>query len=76
MIATEIIIAKNGMRMVRTYSDAGYRVKQDQTGIVYDEAIDNESSGYTYTETEERAEGEELEAQEALDLIFGGTDNG
>ena len=72
MIATEIIIAKNGARMVRTYSDAGYRVKQDQTNIVYDEAIDNENSVYTYTETEERAESEKLEAQEALDLIFGG----
>ena len=72
MIATETFIAKNGVRMVRTYSDTGYRVKQDQTNIVYDEAIDNENSGYTYTETEERAESEELEAQEALDLIFGG----
>lgn len=72
MIATETFIAKNGVRMVRTYSDTGYRVKQDQTNIVYDEAVDNENSGYTYTETEERAEGEELEAQEAIDLIFGG----
>lgn len=76
MIVTETIIAKNGARMVRTYSDAGYRVKQGQTNIIYDEAIDNENSGYTYTETEERAESEELEAQEALDLIFGGNDNG
>lgn len=70
MIATEIIIAKNGVRMVRTYSDAGYRVKQDQTNIVYDEAIDNENSGYIYTETEESAE--VMEPQEGLDTIFGG----
>lgn len=70
MIATEIIIAKNGARMVRTYSDAGYRVKQDQTNIVYDEAIDNENSGYIYTETEESAE--VMEPQEALDMAFGG----
>lgn len=70
MIATEIIIIKNGVRMVRTYSDAGYRVKQDQTNIVYDEAIDNENSGYIYTETEESAE--VMEPQEALDMAFGG----
>lgn len=72
MIATELIIAKNGARMIRTYSTDGLRLRQDQTGIIYDEAIDIENSGYTYTETEERAGGEELEPQEALDLIFGG----
>lgn len=72
MIATELITAKNGARMIRTYSTDGLRLRQDQTGVIYDEAIDIENSGYTYTETEERAEGEELEPQEALDLIFGG----
>lgn len=72
MIATELIIARNGARMIRTYSTDGLRLRQDQTGVTYDEAIDIENSGYTYTETEERAEGEELEPQEALDIIFGG----
>lgn len=70
MIATEIIIAKNGARMVRTYSDTGYRVKQDQTNIVYDEAIDVENSGYTYTETAESTE--VMEPREGLDMVFGG----
>jgi hypothetical protein len=37
---------------IRTYSDAGYTVKQDQTGREYASAIDLENSGYTYTETE------------------------
>lgn len=37
---------------IRTYSDAGYTVKQDQTGREYAQAIDLEDSGYSYTETE------------------------
>ena len=72
MIIAETIIAKNGARMIRTYSDKGFRLRQVQTGIIYDEAIDVENSGYTYIETEDRADGEELEPQEALDIIFGG----
>ena len=39
--------------LVRTYSDEGYKIRQDGTGIVYDEAIDPENSGRTYTETDE-----------------------
>lgn len=49
MIRTEIY--KEGL--IRTYSDAGYKIRQDGTGIVYDEAIDPEDSGRTYTETDE-----------------------
>ena len=37
---------------IRTYSDAGYTVKQDQTGLEYASAIDLETAGFTYTETE------------------------
>lgn len=29
-----------------------FKVRQDQTGILYDEAIDVENKGYTYTETD------------------------
>lgn len=72
MIVTETIIAKNGARMVRTYSNEGLRLRQVQTGVIYDEAIDIENSGYTYIETEDKADGEDLEPQEALDIIFGG----
>lgn len=37
---------------IRTYSDAGYTVRQDQTGREYAQAIDLETAGYSYTETE------------------------
>lgn len=71
MIRTEFYETRSdGVNLYRTYSDTHKRIKQDQTGAVYDEAIDVENSGHTYTETTESAE--VLEPQEALDLIFGG----
>ena len=51
MIKTEIIDI-NGKEFVRTYSDAGYQIRQDNTGAVYDEAIDPSGSGRTYAETD------------------------
>ena len=45
---------KDGVKLYRTYSDEEYRIKQIETGIIYDEAIDIEGINYTYTETEEK----------------------
>ena len=36
-----------------------FKIRQDQTGILYDEAIDVENKGYTYTETDIPTETEE-----------------
>jgi len=36
---------------VYTYSDTGMKILQVETGIVYDDALDVPTSGYTYTET-------------------------
>ena len=47
MIQTQMI----GDR-IRTYSDAGMQIRQDQTGILYYDAVDVPSMGYTYTETD------------------------
>ena len=53
MINTELFrTRKDGVKLLRTYSDAGVKIKQDQTGIIYDDAIDVEGSPYTYTETD------------------------
>lgn len=70
MIQTETF-EKNGRTLVRTRSDAGYRIRQDGTGAVYDEAVDPADSGRTYTETTERTPDVELDAQQALDIITG-----
>lgn len=52
MITTELYeIRSDGVKLYRTYSDAGFCIKQN-TGAVYAEAIDVENSGNTYTETD------------------------
>lgn len=61
----------DGVNLYCTYSDAHKRIRQEETGAVYDEAIDVESATYTYTETTDDVE--VMEAQDALDFIFGGT---
>lgn len=68
MIVTEFYKTReDGVRLVRTYSDAGMLIERD--GVVYEEAIDPEDSGRVYTETEVDME---LSAEEALDIILGG----
>lgn len=47
---------KDGVRLFKTYSDEGFRILQQQTGIVYDEAIDVENAPYTYSETGDKIE--------------------
>ncbi len=39
------------VNLYRIYSDEGKQVLQNETGIVYDEAIDVENAPYTYSET-------------------------
>lgn len=53
MIIKELYMTrKDGVRLFRTYSDKDVKVKQSETGAVYDEAVDVETSKYTYTETD------------------------
>ena len=64
MIRTETI----GDR-VRTYSDAGLKLRQLETGILYDDAIDVEGL-HTYTETDMPIE-DDLTDSEVLSIIMG-----
>lgn len=43
---------KDGVSLYRTYSDAGYLIRQTQTGAEYAEAVDVADAPYTYEETE------------------------
>lgn len=60
MLKTETITI-NGKTFTRTWSDAGYMVERD--GALYEEAIDPEELGRTYTETDQPIE--DTEATEA-----------
>ena len=52
MLLKEFFIERNdGVKLYRTYSNIGYKIRQIETGIEYDEAIDVENSIYSYEET-------------------------
>ena len=55
---------------IYTYSDAGMKILQVETSIVYEDALDVPESGYTYTETDIPIE-DELSDSEALNIIMG-----
>lgn len=62
MIHTEYYMTRqDGIVLVRTYSDIGMKIQQNGTGIIYDEAIDPENMGRTYTETDILIERDEVE---------------
>ena len=53
MIVKEFFITReDGVNLYKTYSDAGFYIKQVETGIEYSEAIDVENAPYTYEETD------------------------
>lgn len=68
MIRTEIVNDR-----IRHYSDAGHMIRQVETGVLYEDAVDVMPCPYTYEETEELIPDTEIDAQEALDILMGGT---
>ena len=57
MVIKEFFMTRSdGVNLYRSYSDDGHRIIQNETGIVYDEAIDVETAPYTYTESDELIE--------------------
>lgn len=72
MIVKDFFMTRDdGVNLYRTYSDSGFYIRQEQTDILYGEAVDVENSPYTYVETDIPVEGEELTDSEALDIIMG-----
>ena len=58
MIRTELYMTReDGVRLIRTYSDIGNYIINEQ-GVMYDEAVDIETSTHTYTETDIKIERE------------------
>lgn len=71
MIVTEDYKTRaDGVKLIRTYSDEGRYIIQNETGITYSEAIDVDPVRYTYSESDEMLP--ELTAEEAMELILGG----
>ena len=40
----------DGTKLYRTYSDAGKQIIQNETGVIFDDAVDVEGAAYTYSE--------------------------
>lgn len=59
---------KDGVNLYKTYSDEGYRIKQVETGSIYDEAIDIETTSYTYQETDEKIAVDDINAESVENL--------
>lgn len=60
----------DGVKLYRTYSDAGVMMRQVETGVEYDVAIDVEGAPYTYIEAAEAAD--DIPDSDALAIITGG----
>lgn len=65
MILTEMIDDR-----IRHYSDSGFKIRQVETGAIYEDAVDIVPCPYTYEETDELIE-DEVDAEEALSILFG-----
>ncbi len=61
MIQTEMIDGR-----IRHYSDAGLKIRQVETGVLYEDAVDVMPCRYTYEETDEPIETHELTPEELL----------
>lgn len=72
MIITETLTRDDGATLLRRYSDAGYMIRQNETGALYSEAVDVENAPYTYTETDQPVPDDEISAEEALSILMGG----
>jgi len=57
MIITESL---NDGALIKHYSDSGFMLLQNETGVKYSDPIDIVPCPYTYTETNEKVESEEI----------------
>ena len=71
MVLSELLII-DGRELVRHYSDAGLKLRQMETGVVYDDVIDVVPCRYTYEETDEPVDEEAISDSQALSIITGG----
>lgn len=64
IIKEEYRTREDGVRLYRTYSDIGNYIRQVETNVIYAEAIDVEGALFTYKETEDKIEIEQIEAED------------
>lgn len=68
MILTEYL---NNGTLIKHYSDKGYLLLQNETGLKYSDPVDIVPCPYTYTETDELDETEEFTGDELMKMMEG-----
>lgn len=58
----------------RRYSNKSVKLRQVETGILYNDAADIVPCPFTYEEADEPIDEEPMDPQQALDAIFGGAE--
>lgn len=69
-----MIKTENLENRIRHYSDAGFKLRQIETGMLYDDAVDVLPCKYTYEETDELIPVEDASVEdkaEAYDILMG-----
>ena len=61
IVKEEYRTREDGVRLYRTYSDIGNYIRQVETNVIYAEAIDVEGALFTYEETEDKIEVDQVE---------------
>lgn len=64
IVKEEYRTREDGVRLYRTYSDIGNYIRQVETNVIYAEAIDVEGALFTYEETEDKIEIEQIEVED------------
>lgn len=67
-----MIIIENLGNAERRYSDRGVKLRQVETGTLWNDAINVPPCLYNYEETDIPCDPEELTAEEALEILLGG----
>ena len=65
MIVKEFFMTRfDGVDLYRNYSDLNLKILQEQTGAIYDEAVEVEGAPYTYIETDIPIEEEDTDVND------------
>ena len=67
-----MIIIENMGNVERRYSDQGVKLRQVETGTLWNDAVNVPPCPFTYEETDIPCDPEELTAEEALEILLGG----
>lgn len=72
MIKTDFFRTReDGVSLYRTYSDNNVKIRCNEDGGDYDEAVNIQNSGFTFYETDIPIESPEISDTEALNILLG-----